>query len=209
MSYNDHNSDDHISNASDDEYDTRFSKRSKYECDECNRTFTRRYTLERHRKNVHPESDAESDGASNEESAKDEDSNTSESSDEHSSEEEEEENVKSGLYVTELFRGMVDDVMEEHGDEIRAIRDELVEDGLKAKNAKRMAFLSSDVAKKALRQSFVDNIFHIREHTKHPLHKSIMEKVKDFEGDGLELPEAIIAAVKFRKHALYNLINYL
>ena len=87
--------------------------------------------------------------------------------------------------------------------------DELVASGMEEKKAMKVAFLNSDVAKKALRESFVDKIFHIREHIKHPLYKTIMEKVKGFEGDGLELPEAITAAVKFRKHALYNLINYL
>ena len=42
--------------------------------------------------------------------------------------------------MTELFREMVDDVMEEHGEELRVMCDQLVASGMEEKNATRVAF---------------------------------------------------------------------
>ena len=71
------------------------------------------------------------------------------------------------------------------------------------------AIFACDAAKKTLRRSFTKNILDIKEQIQHPLYKAINKKAKEFVDDGLDEEEAISSAVSFRKHGIYNLINFI
>ena len=49
----------------------------------------------------------------------------------------------------------------------------------------------------------------IIEHRRDPLYKAIMCKAKELQDDGFSLPEAVTSAVKYRKHAIRNLVNFI
>ena len=60
--------------------------------------------------------------------------------------------------------------------------------------------------KKSLRHLYIKNVFEIGQQRQDPLFKGIMEKAKEFMGDGLDRCEAITSAVAYQKYArLLNL----
>ena len=160
-------------------------------------------------KTAHVSDTEESDEDISDDEDRDDASDTAMETSADESSEESEEDEKKGMYVTQLFRDMVQEVVEENEEELSVTRNELIEKGVKKRRASKLAILNSDASKKALRQLFVKNMHQIEEHIRHPLYKAIIKKVEDFVDDGLNLSEAIDSAVKYRKHALYNLINYL
>ena len=212
--------DDDHSYASSDSFG-RFPKR--YECKLCNRKYITRFNLERHIDTLHrAESedttsdsiDDESDKIStDEEMCVDESSNDDETSsdggeeisdDESSSDGEEEEEDEN---LPEMFPKLLCEVIGEHEDELGPIIGELIENNMTRKEAIKRAYLQSDAAKKTLRHKFTANIINMKKDRRHSLIKAIMEKAKEFMDEGLDEIEAITAAVGYRKHALYNLVN--
>ena len=214
-------------------------------CEVCERTFTRKYSLQRHNKLFHDEEseeDAISDAEESEEDAMsdaeehDSDQSTAEdemsaneaSSDEDEEEEEEHDSDQSTAEdemsaneassdedeeeeedtVTAMFRKLLGEVVrKEHGQITPTIKNYMSK-GWTHKEAVKRALLESDVAKKSLNRKYIQNIFDIEEQRRDPLFKAIMKKAKEFMDDeGFDQHEAITAAVKFRKQAIYNMIN--
>ena len=193
---------DSVSNMScysDESDNNSFSKLPKrFECKECSRKFSTRYNLQRHIENLHSDT----------EEAEDEDmSEASEdvSDDEHSSEDD----GQNEMYLTNMFRILIGKALDENEDELSPVVEDLEQQGFSNKSAIKRAVSSSVETKKTLRRLIIENFINIYEHRRHPLFKAIMEKAKEFMDDGFNLREAVESAVAYRKHAIYQLVNYI
>ena len=195
-----------------------FTSVPKFKCKECNSMFVKRYNLQRHIKTIHEASDTESDEDENEsdesmsedEACSSEENTTSDedmSDDERSSVTSDEELDEK--YVPHMFRKIAIKAYKEHGNELDPIVKEYMADGMTEADAMKYALLSSDTAKKRLRSLYVENVIFMAENNKHPLFKAIMEKADELIDEGFDACEAIKAAVAYRKHAIYDLVNYL
>ena len=185
----------------DDSNDCDFSK--KFKCEDCGSKFTTRYNLKRHIQYFHEEDDMSSAEKDNAESSAEEDNGESSADEDMSEDESEDEDVPV------MFSNLVCDAINEHNEDLLPIVENYVEDGMTEKEATKQAFLESDGAKKTLRRLFTTNVLEIQQQRKHPLFKAIMEKAKELMDDGFDQMEALTTAVKYRKHAIYNLVKLL
>ena len=232
-------------NTSDDDS---FNRRKRFICEECDKTYSTRYNLERHINKFHRDSPviliSDSDQSESENESMSTDDNNEDMSDdendtdindgEHSSDdektqsnvsecssddEETESNVSEGerssddeeteSNVTSMFRNIISDTFIEHEDELDPLIEENLENGLTKKEAGKRALLSSHAAKKTIQHLYAENIFKIMEQRADPLFKAILNKVKELRGNGFKLREAVNSAVSYRKHAIYNLVNFM
>ena len=199
--------------ASEDSFND-FSKK-RFHCEECEGTFATRYNLVRHNANFHDEGgeDSMSDTDDEEETDDDEDEEDDEMSiddeEETDDDDEDEEGEQDG--VTDMFRNLVRKAINKHEDQLLPdVESYMIEKGMSEKEATKRAFLGNNEAKKTFHRKYIQNIFDIEEQRRDPLFKAIMKKAKEFmDDDGLDQSEAIAAAVKFRKQAIYNMINYI
>ena len=159
------------------------------------------------------ELDSEEEKSSDSEEDKDSLKSTGES-DEESSEDEED---KEKHYITNMFRKIACKTIKLHEEELDDLmgkeEDEDMENKDCLKRKKQMtisAIQNSSSAKKTLRRLFVKNVINVHQERNHPLYKAIMKKAKELmDNEDFELDEAINAAVSYRKHAIYNLLEYL
>lgn len=196
-----------------------FTSAREFKCEECNSTFSKRYNLERHIETIHDASDKEeyesecedetmsTDEDSNKDRSDDEtESGEDTSEDESSSDDEEMENEER---VTFMFRTIACQAYDEHKEELDPIAKEYMEKGMTEKEAVKQALLKSNEARKTLRNLYVTNLIDISEHVQDPLYKAIVAKAQELIDDGFTVREAFEAAVSYRKHGIYNLMNYL
>lgn len=194
----------------------------KYDCTHCNRNFVSRYNLERHIQKFHrvesenttsDSTEDESDKSSlNEEMSVSNRSSDAEMSDDESSSEDEnssDDEKAEDQYATVMFRKILAEVIIEHEDELEPLIEDSMEKNMSGKEATKYAICHSDVAKKTLRRKFITHIINMREERRHPLVKAIMKKTKELMDDGFGEYEAVTSAVGYRKHALYNLVNFI
>ena len=199
----------------------------KIKCEMCNQSFATHYSLCRHNKTFHAdnasvssdskESEDVSAESSNDEdmsaessndedmsaeSSKDEDTSAESSNDESSSSEMEEEED-----VPYTFRRLVCEVSEKHDDELTPIMEDYMSKDISGSQAFKLAFQDCNAAKKTLRRLFIQHIHEVRQLRRHSLYKEIMAKAKELMDEGFDEHEAIVSAVAYRKHALYNLVN--
>ena len=111
--------------------------------------------------------------------------------------------------MTNMFRILIGEAIDENDEELSPVVDDLEQQGLSNESAIKRAVSSSDETKKTLRRLLIANFINIYEHRRHPLFKAIMEKAKEFMDDGFDLREAVESAVAYRKHAIYQLVNYI
>lgn len=192
----------------------------KFECEICSRKFTTHFNLLRHIKTVHDD-DSESDLSDTSEderkedmseSSSDEDMSEDGSSDEDMSEEESSSDESSSddeIIVPNMFRKLVAEVWEEHEEELTPITNNYMSNNMSEKEAMIKAIQNSTDAKKTLRHLFINNIVEVEQQRRHPLYKAIMRKAKELMDDGLGECEALTSAVTYRKHAIYNLLNFI
>ena len=206
----------HMKSFHDEESSEVSDEETDFECDECERNFATKSSLRRHKKSFHDEASDEASEASDEASqASDESSEASDESSEASDEESNEpvrkrrrKEERHGKYVTSIFIDLLNQVLDEYEDEIMPVKEEMIEEGLSEGEAEKCAILSSKKAKKKLQQLFIESTYALHEHLAHPLLQAITKKARDYMKDGLEAEEAITSAVKYRKHAIYDLIKY-
>ena len=203
----------------------------RFYCEDCERSFATRYTLQRHNKFFHGESEeeedamsdveenesdqsAEEDEMSTQETSSDEKEETSSdeedemSTNETSSDEDEEEEEQEEVTVTAMFRKLLCKAIDKDFDQTMTRVKDYKSEGISEKEATKRALLESDALKKSLIHMYTQNVFDIEEQRRDPLFKAIMKKAKEFmDIDELNQSEAIAAAVKFRKQAIYDMIN--
>ena len=197
----------------------------RFYCEDCERSFATRYTLQRHNKFFHGESEEEEDAMSDveenesDQSAEEDEMSTQETSsdekDETSSDEEDEMSANETSSdedeegaVTAMFRKLLCKVIDKDFDQTMARVDDYKSEGMSEKEAVKRTLLESDALKKSLIHMYTQNVFDIEEQRRDPLFKAIMKKAKEFmDIDELNQSEAIAAAVKFRKQAIYDMIN--
>ena len=117
--------------------------------------------------------------------------------------------VDSPNHVTNIFRNLLIDVYFENEDQLEPLIEKFLVKNMTKKEALIKAIFACDAAKKTLRRLFTKNILDIKEQLQHPLYKAINKKAREFVDDGLDEEEAISSAVSFRKHGIYNLINFI
>ena len=199
----------------------KFSHKRFY-CEECERTFATRYSLKRHNNFFHEENeDATSDGEENESdqsmSEDESDQSTTEDKNDQSMTEDEmntnevtsdEDEEQEEDTVTAMFRKLLVKAFDKDYEQLKPSIDDYKSKGISEKEATKRALFESHIIKKSLIQMYIQNVFDIEEQRRDPLFKAIMKKAKEFmDDDGLDQSEAIAAAVKFRKQAIYNMIN--
>ena len=172
-----------------------------YECEECDKVFTRRFNLIRHMEDAHPEeepSDAE------ESEAEESIDNDSEKGEDESDGEEEEEEVDNTP-----FKDLVVQAVESLMDDIDEMADNLMEEGIcDETNVQQECFPRiKPQVQKALRKNFVTYIHGMFKKKRHPLMQSILKRVVKLRRKGLSEDEAIKSAVSFRKHAIDSIIR--
>ena len=153
--------------------------------------------------NHHTDNDDESEGSENlssEESSLSEsegnDSMAVDSADEHG-----------GRSTENAFDGMISKAYHEHKNEKERIISELMAEGLgEAEAVKRAHHELLPKYRKTLRSIFKKTLYNIQLLRKHPVYKTIMNKVKDLELEGFDREEAISAALTYRKHLVYRMI---
>ena len=190
-------------------------KRRKYECHDCDKTFTKRYNLERHNLKMHDEGDEEdsdssiSDNDSISDTSSHSDSEAS--ADEEGSDEEEEsddtEDEDEEQIDNSVFDNFIQTAVSPYNDEFEMKSEEFMSEGMTEKEAACLANQQlMPHYSKSLRQIFVHYMVDMAEKRKHPLFKAIMKTAKEYQQDGFDEDAAIKAAVSYRKHSIENLI---
>ena len=190
----------------------------RFRCNVCNRAFTTRYSLERHNGTFHndseqalsemeEESESENSTDMEDESEADESETDKNMSEEDTESSDEDSDVEEN-HVPRMFRKLLKKVYCEHEDKLQQSTNNYIKQNVSANEAIRQAILSNDKAKKTLRRLFIQNIIDINEQRRHPLFKTIMKRANSLMDKGFDENEAIASAVGYRKHAIYNLINF-
>ena len=139
----------------------------------------------------------------------DECNNNDDDDEEEEEDEDSSDDVDSPNHVTNIFRNLLIDVYFENEDQLEPLIEKFLVKNMTKKEALIKAIFACDAAKKTLRRLFTKNILDIKEQLQHPLYKAINKKAREFVDDGLDEEEAISSAVSFRKHGIYNLINFI
>ena len=189
----------------------------KIKCEMCNQSFATHYSLFRHNKTFHAdnasvssdskESEDVSAESSNDEDMSAESSNGEDMSAESSNDESSSSEMEEEEDVPYIFRRLVCEVSEKHDDELTPIMEDYMSKDISGSQAFKLAFQDCNAAKKTLRRLFIQHIHEVRQLRRHSLYKEIMAKAKELMDEGFDEHEAIVSAVAYRKHALYNLVN--
>ena len=188
-----------------------------HECNECGKNFASRYSMERHRKELHfddnlssqtdNESDESDSGESNDASQMSEDENNMTQSSSEDSNTDEESDGEDGDSV---FNDIICQTLYTHREKRDQLISELVDSG-KSENEANIYANSKLLWKyrKTMRQLFTELIFKIERVKNHSITKAIEKKVEELEDDGMDHDEAIRAAIGYRKHLIDRLFPVL
>ena len=189
----------------------------KIKCEMCNQSFATHYSLCRHNKTFHAdnasvssdskESEDVSAESSNDEDMSAESSNGEDMSAESSNDESSSSEMEEEEDVPYIFSRLICEVSEKHDDELTPIMEDYMSKDISGSQAFKLAFQDCNAAKKTLRRLFIQHIHEVRQLRRHSLYKEIMAKAKELMDEGFDEHEAIVSAVAYRKHALYNLVN--
>ena len=179
-----------------------------FECPECSKSFSSRYSRDRHVSNFH-ECEEESDMNPDDENPSDEDESMSDEDENMSDENEEELEQESDNEDTSPFNDLVCLTYEHHSKEREAIIEHLIdEDDLTEEEAKMQAdSILLPKMKKSLKMAFTNYIIGMTEKRNTSLMKAILKKAREYTKDGFGERAAIEAAVSYRKHMIYELLG--
>ena len=169
-----------------------------FRCGHCNKPFASSYSMKRHAESKHPVDDHERDEIENSDSSlsateDDDGMSLDNSSGEH-------ENIPSSEEDDGVFDGMVSRAYQQHRDEKDGLITEFQSAGASAAEAASRAH--SELLpkyRKTLRNIFKRTLFDMQLIRKHPVYKTVMQKVKDLELEDFDREEAIATA--------YHIVN--
>ena len=193
------------------------------ECRECDKTFATRYSLNRHRENIHDEkedlsdTDSESDESSVSDDSKDSDSDNnkdsvsddsegpdSESSDSEGSDSESDKESENDNVLSDF----VGNACVQNAEKIEAKVNKFMEDGISEEKAETLAHKKLlPQYRKSLRKIIANHFIDTIVKHEHPLMKKIYRKFKSYQNKGFDMDTAIKNAVRYYKYSIDNLIQ--
>ena len=199
-------------NRSDDAYDdcsdrsaSEMSVSSELECPECSKTFSSRYSRDRHVSKFHTSEDENEDMSEDEDEQEDEDENEGEEMEQES--DNDDTNVDDD---NSPFEDFLDVAHNQHSAE----REELIEHYLQEdiESSEEEAKQQADAMllpkmKKTLKLIFINYIIGMTDKRNTALMKAILKKAREYTDDGFSERAAIKAAVSYCKHMIYELLD--
>ena len=169
---------------------------SELECSVCSKTFSSRYSRDRHVSKFHE--------------SEDEDMSEDEEEDENEGEEMEQETDTDANDDTSAFEDFINIAHNHHSGEREELIEQLLQedDDLSEEEAQQQADACLlPKMKKTLKLIFVNYIIGMTDKRNTSLMKAILKKAREYADDGFGERAAIKAAVSYRKHMIYELLE--